>query len=261
MTRLRVLALLALAAVHLPCSALADCPLPASRTDADVLHVIDGDTLLVSDAGKIRLIGIDTPEVGRDGASSEPLADLARETLSQLIAQSGGAVRFTSGKEVRDRYQRRLAHVYDQDGRNLSEELLRRGLAYLAIIPPNDRFSDCYLKAETEARARHRGLWRAPALQALRLTRDATGFERIAGRVERVRRTERVTWIEMEGGLQLRILSEDLQRFDPTLVASLPGGQIEIRGWLYRHRGRPRMRLRHPSAIILETAVEPKNGS
>jgi endonuclease YncB( thermonuclease family) len=215
-----------------------------------VEYVIDGDTLILRGGTRLRLIGIDTPELGRDGKADAPYAGAARETLHQLIQQSGEQVEILGGKEERDRYGRSLAHVYDASGRNLNEEMLRRGLAYLSIFPPNLRFSDCYRDAELAARQQGRGLWSHPAIEASKLSGRERGFLRIAGQVRSVARRGNGRLILFEGGLELRIREPELVFFDDAALAALQGKRLQVRGWLHRHHGKPAMRIRHPSAFL-----------
>jgi endonuclease YncB( thermonuclease family) len=248
--RAPVLALLIVAAC-LAGSAEARCPMPPATRHATTVLVIDGDTLLLGSGERLRLVGIDAPELGQDGEPDEPFAADAKSALQGMIESSEGEIRLLPGREPRDRYGRRLAHVYGRNGGNLNELLLRAGLAYEVTIPPNDRFSTCYLQAEADARLEGLGLWTLPPLKASRLPPGREGFERIAGRVEAVRHAKRATWIDLQGPLTLRIVNEDLHRFDRAVLAALPGSQIQVRGWLYHYRGYPRMRLRHPSALLI----------
>ncbi|MEA3273709.1 MAG: thermonuclease family protein [Pseudomonadota bacterium] len=238
----------ALAAFLAP-PAAADCPATDNARQVEVAHVIDGDTLVLASGDRVRLLGIDAPELGRDGAPNEPYAREARAELRRALQPNHAPALILSGSEPRDRHGRRLAHLYDWKGRNLSEHLLRRGLAYQAAVPPNLRFSDCYLAAEADARGWDLGLWRLPPLEASRLPAGLSGFERIEGEVRAVRPERGVTWIDLEGELKLRILDQDRHRFDPADLAALPGTRVEVRGWIYRYRGKPRIRLRHPSAL------------
>jgi endonuclease YncB( thermonuclease family) len=228
----------------------AACPLPEQTEAVRATFVIDGDTLVLEGGDKVRLIGIDAPELGRDDTPAQPFAADAKAVLADLVGSAGGRLLLLPGEDPRDRYGRRLSHAYDPAGINLGENLLRRGLAFQAQIPPNTHLAPCYTEAETEARANRRGLWTLPPLEADRLPRGREGFVRLAGRVESVRHARRTTWLELEGPLALRIADEDRHRFDPAMLAALPGERIEVRGWLYHHRGRPRMRLRDPSAIL-----------
>jgi endonuclease YncB( thermonuclease family) len=243
---------LLLALLSLPGGAAADCSTPAGTRSTTVVHVVDGDTLVIDGGRKLRLIGIDAPEVGREERPDEPHAAAARAALTRLIRKQGNRIRYLPGREARDRYGRLLAHAYGAGGDSLAEHLLREGLAYHTVVPPNDRFLDCYRSAEESARERRRGLWSAPALEAERLPAALAGFERVAGRVRAVRTRRGATSIDLDGALVLRIQEADAPRFDPGMLKALPGQRVEVRGWVYRHRGEPRIRLRDPSALRAE---------
>lgn len=58
------------------------------RETAEVVAVIDGDTIDLTTAdgtARVRLIGIDTPEIGRGGETSECYAEEARTFLNELV--------------------------------------------------------------------------------------------------------------------------------------------------------------------------------
>ena len=78
--------------------------------DATVVRITDGDTLRASVGGtevRVRLIGIDTPEVAQD----ECYADEATAHLASLVGP-GTPVRLVHDAERQDRYGRTLAYVY-----------------------------------------------------------------------------------------------------------------------------------------------------
>jgi len=226
------------------------CTLPPQFESVRVAQVIDGDTLDLKDKTRVRLIGLDTPEIGHDGEPDDPGAREASNTLKDLVAASGWRVRLVNDGEAQDRHGRRLAHVFDEQGHNLGEQLLERGLAYHSPFPANPRFLECYQAAEEQARLARRGLWSRPPLEAARLKASVEGFERIAGRVKSLSAQGEGRQIHLEGGLEVRIEAEDLPHFDMTRLARLPGQRLEVHGWLTRHKGRPRMRIRHPAAVI-----------
>lgn len=102
--------------------------LPAAADDwVTVKRVIDGDTFRAAKVGKIRLMGIDTPELGRDGKPAQPGAEKAKEALQKLIM--GKRVRLEYDGQRLDKYGRILAYVYTAEGLMVNEELLRLGLA------------------------------------------------------------------------------------------------------------------------------------
>jgi micrococcal nuclease len=125
--------------------------------DAVVTRNTDGDTLWLSGIGKVRLIGVDTPEVfGRHECFGEQASAFTRKVLPV-----GRHVRYRLGVDPYDRYGRALAYVYLADGRMFNELLAARGYATPLTIPPNVDFADRFVTAARHAREAHLGLWRA----------------------------------------------------------------------------------------------------
>lgn len=229
---------------------------PADRIDEQVRveSVTDGDTLRLSDGRKVRLIGINTPELAHDGHPAEPQAEEARLLLRRLVDESGHRIRLRLGDEPHDRYGRLLAHAFQGDGDSIEALILREGLATRVAIPPNLSGQACLSRAEDEARQAGRGLWALPDYRnpenAANLPDDAQGYRLLRGRVERVGGSRHAQWINLEGGLALKIENDQLPLFRELNLDNLVGHHIEARGWLTRPGGRdPRIRLTHPSMI------------
>lgn len=128
------------------------------RTSARVTKHTDGDTLWLSGIGKVRLIGVDTPEVyGDDECYGRQASAFVERTLPL-----GSTVRYRLGTEERDRYGRALAYVYLDGGRFLNLLLVRRGFAQVLTVPPNVEFAERFARAARRARAAGRGLWGRP---------------------------------------------------------------------------------------------------
>lgn len=215
-----------------------------------VAWIYDGDTLRLEDGRKIRLIGINTPELGRDGTPGEPYARRAFQRFRELVDHGGERVRLRFGDMRKDRYGRYLAHVYLPDDRDAAELLLREGLGHATVFPPNIHHLDCLLEAEDQARSARRGLWRQTRVPEVRaLPRTAEGFRLVRGRVARVGSAKRSFWIELEGDLALRIDRRDLDYFPGLQDQALVGRELEVRGWVYRRDGALRMQVRHGAAI------------
>jgi micrococcal nuclease len=130
-------------------------PTARNAASATVTKHTDGDTLWLSGIGKVRLIGIDTPEVFGGAECYGPEASAFVKRLLPL----GSPVRYALGVEERDRYGRALAYVYLEDGRFLNLLLARRGYAQPLTIPPNVEFADRFVAAARRARERGHGLW------------------------------------------------------------------------------------------------------
>jgi len=124
-----------------------------------VQRVVDGDTLLLEEGTRVRLIGVDTPESVAPNRPVEPLGTEAAEfTRSQV---EGRHVTLGFDRERRDRYRRILAYVYVDD-RLLNEELIRAGFSRAETRFPYDpEMKRRFRTAEDEARGAHRGLWAA----------------------------------------------------------------------------------------------------
>jgi micrococcal nuclease len=122
-----------------------------------VTHVTDGDTVWLSGIGRVRLIGIDTPEV----YGSVECYGAAASSFTDRVLRPGTRVRYRLGVERRDRYGRALAYVWLGDGRFFNAMLAERGYARPLTIPPNDRFAGRFVAAARRARSAGRGLWGA----------------------------------------------------------------------------------------------------
>lgn len=128
------------------------------RETATVKRVLDGDTFDLTDGRRIRMLGIDAPEVSHEDQPAEPYSSEASEWLKSRIEGASVSLRVDSAKK--DRYGRVLAWVYDENGKLLNEEMLADGLVKLlpdfglpADLEPQLR------QAESEARILKKGLW------------------------------------------------------------------------------------------------------
>ncbi|MCK8665058.1 thermonuclease family protein [Pseudomonas azerbaijanoccidens] len=212
-------------------AAQAFCPAPAGLTSVTVQRVVDGDTLRLNDGRNVRMIGLNTPELGKKGRSDEPFAVTARKRLEALIAVSDGRVDLQPGQESKDRYGRTLAHVYGADGANLEAQMLAEGLGFLVAVAPNVDLVDCQQAAERSARKAGLGVWRqSPVLKADQIS--TSGFAVLSGRVSKVQRNGGGVWIELQDSVVLRVAPNLLGRFDVASLEGLKGKQIEARGWV-----------------------------
>ncbi|MFH1414078.1 MAG: thermonuclease family protein [Candidatus Omnitrophota bacterium] len=139
-------------------------------SDILVKRVIDGDTIQLITQERVRLIGIDTPEMHessklyRDSKSSgrdiETIKDLGRKAYKftrELV--EGKQVSLEFDIEKYDKYKRLLAYVYLQDGTLVNAEIIKEGYASVMTFPPNVKYADLFLKLSRQARENNRGLW------------------------------------------------------------------------------------------------------
>lgn len=140
-------------------------------SDVLVKRAVDGDTLLLETGERVRLIGIDTPEMhesdklNRDSKRSsqdvETIKALGRRSYQftrDLV--EGKRVSLEFDVERYDRYKRLLAYVYLKDGTFVNAEIIKQGYASLMTYPPNVKYVDTFKELYKEARENNRGLWR-----------------------------------------------------------------------------------------------------
>ncbi|MFM9876650.1 MAG: thermonuclease family protein [Rhodoglobus sp.] len=141
-----------------PTPAVAPAPgIPSAATPAVVEYVHDGDTLFLDDGRKVRLLGINTPEIGKN---AECYGDEATAQLRALLPE-GTRVWVLADVEPLDQYGRSLLFIYTDDATNVNLELLEVGAAEVEQYSPNLLFSDELHDAEDAARAAELGLWNA----------------------------------------------------------------------------------------------------
>jgi micrococcal nuclease len=143
--------------------------LPAGA-NAIVTKVLDGDTIDVEIAGRderVRLIGIDTPEIahpafdGRAANDVECYGEEAQRYTEGLLAVGSG-VRLERDIVARDDYGRLLAYVYRAaDGALANYEIVRHGFATPLTIAPNTHFTALFVDAARRADRDDVGLWAA----------------------------------------------------------------------------------------------------
>ena len=238
----------------------ADCHPDRSDEMVRVRQVYDGDSLVLADGRRVRLIGVNTPELGRDGAPHQPLALRARDRLRQLVFASAQRVRLRYGPERKDRHGRTLAHLFLADGGNAAARLLEEGLGWAIAIPPNLWGQACYQRAERRARQARRGVWSQPAYrpaEAGRLALGRHGFGLVTGRVVQVSDRAGKRRVRL-GRLVAEIPLADLKYFPDPPGPAWIGRRLEVRGWLRPVRGELRVTLHHPAML---RRLDPKTGT
>ena len=124
-----------------------------------VARVVDGDTIKLTTGERVRYIGVDTPELARDGRDAEDFAKQAVQCNRGLLGR--GPVKLVFDKEMHDRHGRVLAYVFAGDDYQtfVNEELVRRGCAETMFIAPNTKYARPFRELERQARDAGRGLW------------------------------------------------------------------------------------------------------
>ena len=93
-------------------------------------YVVDGDTIDVDGVGRIRLVGVNTPERGQPGYQE------AKDFVKSSCLHKTVYLDIDNAKHY-DKYGRVLAVVY-VGNTNVNKELLKRGYAEIMYIPPSE---------------------------------------------------------------------------------------------------------------------------
>ncbi len=243
-------------------------PINSKSEKALVKWVYDGDTLLVTDLNgsnerKIRILGIDTPEVKHHQQKAQLFGAKAREELRALLKQQNYQIILEFDKDKRDRYDRELAYTYLSNGESISEWLLMRGYAKTLIIPPNVKYADCFKRAEKYAQQKNLRLWKLKRNQVKAvsdLSSKAKGYIRLKGNVSRVKKRKKSFIFELKSKfkkpIQVRIKKKNLDYFKEFDTDKLVSKEVIVSGILKKKKGKRTIHLNHPSQLEISSAQE-----
>lgn len=159
--------------------------LPPRTKSITVQHVYDGDTLTLSDQKRVRLLGIDCPEL----KAKQAFAEAAKEYTKSLCARQEIWLLI----DGEDHYGRLLGHVFvqnrpDSHGRGggggflcVNEGLVQQGLAYVYSPTKNDKRTfnwEKLLHLQREARTNKRGVWRSFQDETVFVTANGSAYHR-----------------------------------------------------------------------------------
>jgi endonuclease YncB( thermonuclease family) len=131
-------------------------PALAFAWQGKAVHIADGDTITVLRDGReqvrIRVYGVDTPE------RSQAFGKRAKQFTASMVGNKLVEIEPVD----QDRYGRTVARVF-VGGRELSEELVRAGMAWVYVKYCRIDACSQWAQAEAEARAAGVGLWADPS--------------------------------------------------------------------------------------------------
>lgn len=226
-------------------------------------RVVDGDTVVLQDTSSTytRYLGIDAPEILTEESPGDPLSEEAKNLNRSLV--DGKTVRLEFDEEKYDDYGRMLAYVF-VDGTFVNKEMVRRGLAKVLIIKPNDRYASEIYEAEEQAKRERRGIW--GNLSSLKPPSENTNYlikpsqasryigQRVVvrGKITDLRKSSKVLVLKMEEDLDVVIFSGDWENFSFFDIAPeehYVGMPVEVTGRVKMYRGKPQIIIGHPISI------------
>lgn len=124
---------------------------------------VDGDTAKViynNEEIKIRFLAIDTPEVKHPKKGSEPFGkEASNYTCNRLKEAIKITIEFDSNSEKQDKYNRYLVWIYVDDSL-LQKELISEGLARVAYLYGDYKYTSILESEESKAKSNKIGIWK-----------------------------------------------------------------------------------------------------
>lgn len=129
---------------------------PNEKQKVKVVRVIDGDTIEIEGKIKVRYIGVNTPELHDPKKPIECFGQAATDENKKLV--EGKEVYIQKDISETDKFKRLLRYVWVEDI-FVNDYLVRQGFAQVSTFPPDVKFQQQFIEAQTEARENKRGLW------------------------------------------------------------------------------------------------------
>lgn len=127
-----------------------------------IVRVMDGDTFVATVGGKeekVRLIGIDTPEVVDPRKPVQCFGKEASNKAKEVLNDRYVHLESDPTQSDRDKYGRLLRYVFLEDGMFFNEYMVREGYAYEYTYRMPYKYQKRFKAAQAEARDNKKGLW------------------------------------------------------------------------------------------------------
>ena len=203
--------------------------LPAGEP-VTVRYVYDGDTVQLSNRSRVRLVGINTPEMDASLQAQRKLAAQARQYLTDWLEQRNYQVALVLAAEAKDSFGRQLGYLVDRkDSRHdAGAALLAQGYAHAVALGANTERLACYQALEALSRRQKQGVWQWRLQQAQAVQQE--GFVLVRGVVTVRKRLKTTTVLVLDD--QLVVLLRGAARES----AAVEGQALEVRGWVRKKR-------------------------
>lgn len=217
----------------------------ARHEPVQIQRVSDGDTVVLDDGRKVRIIGVNAPELSKKSEKAlYAEADAAGELIKLIMAESK-EVSLVLGDDAADRYGRVLAHLFFDQDRSVAGELLTRGLAAATAVSPNTRCAEHNQRLERVAREQKRGVWQYannPWFGKNAKAPSIKGFHILTAVATDVRKRKKNWEIRLSNGVVVRAKTALLSDNE---ALNLTNKTLEVRGWFGHYNGTTSVRLHH----------------
>ena len=229
------------------------CPLDEQAGSYEAVqldYVVDGDTVWLKGGRKVRVLGINTPEIEQEDKPGEPYGSEAKRA-AKFFLQGQKRLILQTSRVRKDSYGRTLGHIFRPDGRSLSAELLSQGLAFQVFNESPDIYKDCLITLEQEARENNIGVWRLNPVKNVNSDALDSGFIIIQGKIVNISHGKKgpFVWLETDGKAVLRVHKDVAS---DAWLKLIKGKTIEARGWIVdRAHSKRKLKKGHKRWMLL----------
>ena len=226
-----------------------------SEGDKGVIVVVnDGDTVVVEfrdgQSRKIRLLGIDSPEMNHSDEQVRLLAELSKRFAFYYLYKK--QVTLTYDWEREDKYGRILAYLWTEENGLFNEFILEEGFASVYLrFPFKEEYRKRFIQAEKSARSSNKGLWREEPYPTVPLDHISS----FIGQTAAVQYTCR----EVQTKGQFIFLHSEAQIFSTLIpndrknrfadIKDFKGQVIRVQGFVEEYDGQPQIIVFFPRQI------------
>lgn len=200
------------------------CMSSIKKVKVSVRYVYDGDTLQLSDRRRVRLVGINTPELKSGPSWSRVIAQQAAAVLKHWVSLHKEEIYLQVEREAHDSYGRVLGYIVGSNGAGPDIELLEKGLAYSVAVAPNVQKQKCHWLIEKKARSAGVGVWAHEPVRASKFGKKHLGFAVLQGKVTRQFRFKTAVALVLDD--KVVVMLRNTSR-----LVSLSGRNVQVRGW------------------------------
>ena len=246
----------------MPANANGECKILQKGYNAKIVQIVDGDSLLLDNGDKVRLIGIQSPKLalGRNGFLDWPLANEAKSFLEEIALNK--EVRLEFGGARKDRHGRVLAHLFILGEKEiwLQKAMVESGFARVYSFADNRFCLDKLLRAEAIARVERKNIWANDfykigfAEQPKKLLNKVDHYELVEGRVMDAKKIGSRIYLNFGANWRedftIVLEKHALRVFEKSGINVLDYQDmlIRVRGWVENRDG-PRIEVTHPEQI------------
>ncbi|MGM0471575.1 MAG: thermonuclease family protein [Bacillota bacterium] len=220
-------------------------------------RVIDGDTVETKSGQKIRLIGVDTPELDSIRETVQHQAKKAYHYTKKELTNQTAYLEFDV--ERLDQYKRTLAYLYLPDGQLFNNQLVKAGYAYLLTIPPNLKYVDLFKQSLNKARRQKRGLWQKNTSKQLPIISWSEAQEYldqpvvVKGKIDNTHNSGDAIFLNFSSNYQDTLTAVIFSRYQANFPAQPAdyylNKQVKIRGKITEYQNAPQIILKSQKQI------------